>query len=263
MTKYPLRSYLVASPGRELLAFDLSAAEAWVVAFLANCQQMKDTLLTGGDLHSLTAKFIFEKDEITKEERYIGKKLNHSCNYGTTPFKIVESINAEGLITVTLAECKVFHSKWTQLYWEIPTWWREIQNTLEFNRRTLRTPYGREREFTGFWGDDLFKEAYAYIPQSTVGDHMLGATQAHEGAPAGGIREIYKQLIIPNKDKVSIVNTAHDSVVLDCDVSLSDAMIEGVKRLLKRPIRLDSGEEFTIPVDAERGERYGELVKVA
>lgn len=258
--KLPLRSYLVAAPGKELLAFDLSAAEAWVVAYLANCEAMKNTLINKGDLHKLTAKSIFENEDISKEQRYIGKKLNHSCNYGTGPFKIQESINAEGIISVTVAECKVFHAKWKALYWEIPSWWMKVQQQLEVNR-TLTTPYGRSNTFLGFWGDDLFKEGYAYVPQSTVADHMLGMKQPD--GPAGGIREIYKRLVKGNEQSISIVNTAHDSVVLECDKTIADEIIQQVVSLLYRPITLyETDEVFTIPVDAERGERYGELEKV-
>ncbi|MEK6878340.1 MAG: hypothetical protein AABY22_01960, partial [Nanoarchaeota archaeon] len=44
-----------------------------------------------------------------------------------------------------------------------------IQDALLIDKK-LSTPIGRIREFYEKWGDKLFKEAYAQIPQSSVSD---------------------------------------------------------------------------------------------
>jgi hypothetical protein len=38
--------------------------------------------------------------------------------------------------------------------------------------RSLINPFGRRRIFMDRWGDELFKEAYSFIPQSTVADKL-------------------------------------------------------------------------------------------
>lgn len=99
--KLPLRSMYVAPKGKTLCGFDLSAAEAWVVAYLADDANMKREL-ADGDLHSYSAVGIFERavdlsipgkkkydGVINEEERYIGKKMNHAGNYRTGPLKEV------------------------------------------------------------------------------------------------------------------------------------------------------------------------------
>jgi DNA polymerase I-like protein with 3'-5' exonuclease and polymerase domains len=48
----------------------------------------------------------------------------------------------------------------------------EIIEFLRNNNRMLTNPFGRQRQFLNKWGDELFKEAYAQIPQSTVSDHV-------------------------------------------------------------------------------------------
>jgi hypothetical protein len=53
-------------------------------------------------------------------------------------------------------------------------------------------------------------------------------------------------------------NTAHDSVILEVPVEDVGSVVPEVIALLRRPLVI-KGEEFTIPVDAEVGERWGEL----
>jgi len=52
--KLKLRSMVRAKPGQLLANFDLSQAESWVVAYLANEERMKDAL-ANGDIHTETA----------------------------------------------------------------------------------------------------------------------------------------------------------------------------------------------------------------
>ena len=51
----------------------------------------------------------------------------------------------------------------------------EIKSALNNNDRALVTPFGRYRKFFERWGDDLFREAFAHIPQATVPDHLRRA----------------------------------------------------------------------------------------
>jgi hypothetical protein len=135
-------------------------------------------------------------------------------------------------------------------------WWAEIDDKLRRDR-ILITPYRRKRTFLGLWNDDLLKEATAYVPQSTVGDHMNGAVQPELGIE-GGLKAIYHQIIIPSKEEIKMIQTAHDSVVLDCPKPLISEISEQTVSLLHRPLVVN-GETFTIPVDCDiYPERWGE-----
>jgi DNA polymerase I-like protein with 3'-5' exonuclease and polymerase domains len=52
---------------------------------------------------------------------------------------------------------------------------QSVQDVLQSNNRVLVNPFGRYRQFFDRWGRELFKEAYAQIPQSTVPDHLRRA----------------------------------------------------------------------------------------
>lgn len=272
-----IRSVTVAPPGKVLIAADLAQAESWIVAYLANEPNMKHAL-HNGDIHTETAgsaifypytgcAHVWRKGKqecencgntINKTQRYIGKRYNHASSYRMSYIRAAEVINKDGdkppYVTVTLAESKIYSTEWHKFY-NVKGWWSDIESTLNATRR-LTTPYGRSRVFYANWGDELFKEATAYVPQSTVADHFDGAIHPELGI-SGGLLEIYKQLVIPYPEN-KIIGQAHDSLLMEVPTQTHEEILERVKALLLRPLVIN-GEEFTIPVDAEVGDRWGEL----
>lgn len=266
----PIRSMYIAPPGKLLVSLDLSAAEAWVVAYLANEPNMKREL-ADGDIHSFSACGIFDIGydanapkstryaNVNKEKRYVGKKMNHAGNYRTGPFKITEFINKEGIITISVADAKLFHAKWLSTF-NLHNWWSEI-DLIAASTRTITTTYGFRMRFWGMYNDDLKKQMTAFEPQSTVAYHMHGAVHPELGIRGGNLA-IYEDIVVPSKGQISLCNTAHDSVMMEVPKDSAREICEHAMSLLRRPLVV-KGEQFTIPVDAEIGERWGELEKVA
>jgi len=287
MPKVKIRSMVTARSGYELLAFDLSQAESWIVAYAANEPNMKKALQFG-DIHAQTAVAIFHQEQIwcdhkwqsgendgkicirddgchvvvLYDERYLGKKSNHASAYGMEPPRQVEVINKESdkppFITVNLDQTKMMNRAWHD-YYSIKSWWFEIQDQLKRQQRVLYNYYGFPRTFYQIEGNELFKEAYAFKPQSTVADHFNGAIHPELGIP-GGFLELYKRHI-RDKHFYEVVNHAHDSVLIHIPKPVPEDLIYEIRSILERPLVVE-GEMFTIPVDCERGERFGELEKV-
>lgn len=268
----------VAPKDKLLVAADLSQAESWIVAYRANEKNMQYSL-NYSDIHTDSAAALFYPDNfcqhkwhkegddyycgqcevvIVKSARYIGKRYNHASAYRMKPPRAAQVINKDSdkppYVTVTIDESKRFSRNWHNRY-HLKIWWDEIEYLLGINRK-LVTTYGRERIFFGQWGEDLFKEATAFEPQSTVGDHFNGLVHPELGIE-GGLRTIYKKLVKPYKDR-QIVNQAHDSCMIEVPTSDALELLEQMMNYLKRPLVIN-GVEFTIPVDGEIGERWGEL----
>lgn len=266
MKSYPIRGIVVAPKDHLLVNFDLAQAESWIVAYLADEPKMKQALLFG-DIHRETAQHAFleisdeEWEKIESKEkklrRYTGKQYNHATAYRMGPYKAMEVINKRSdkppYLTVTLAESKTYYQKWHS-YYHLDPWWASIESQLN-QTRTLTTPYNRVRYFFGQWGNELFKEATAYVPQSTVADHMNGKVQSSLGIK-GGVLEVKKQL--HDKKALRIINQSHDSILNIIHKDVWKEVAEQTHKLLLRPL-IVNGEELTIPVDCEVGERWGEL----
>jgi hypothetical protein len=256
-----LRSYIIASSGNILIQVDLSQAESWVVAFLSKEPNMKNSLMNS-DIHMDTAVFFFNKpaEKIDKQtERYTAKRSNHAFSYRMSPPRFVQVYNKDavdlGIPFMTNKQAKLLNSRWLSLYSGIPNfWWPAIEAELG-KTRSLTTPYGRFREFYDSWGMELFKKATAFVPQSTVADHFMGAIQDELGVE-GGLKTLMQ------KWGDYVINFSHDSCIADIPIAAKDDYIADAIRLIRRPLVINN-EEFTIPLDVEVGERWGELEKAA
>lgn len=285
MKKIAVRSMVRASAGNTLIAFDLSQAESWIVAFRANERNMKQALMYG-DIHTETAgNALFHANtgcphtwgikvkgelwvcplcelEVTKLMRYVGKRYNHASAYRMGAERAAQVINKDSdkppYFTVTVKQSKRFSEAWHN-YYNLKGWWLEIEDQLR-RTRTIRTTYGRRRTFFAAWGNELFKEATAFEPQSTVADHFNGKLHPELRIP-GGLWEVYKQLVKPYSDH-KIVNQSHDSAILEVPKQVAPDLLEPIMKLVKRPLLINN-EEFTIPVDLEWGERWSEMEKAA
>lgn len=271
--EYAVRSQICAPKGKVLIQCDLSGAEAWVVAYLADDANMKFEL-ANGDLHSFTACALYNipfdsnipmLDEngkklrykaVTFEQRYSGKRTNHSSNYMQGPYGLMEAINTERIITISFSESKRYQTVWQSIFSSIPMWWQKTRETM-FGDRTIETVYGFKRTFYGPPGDETLRTMIAFEPQSTVGDHCLGAVQKGVNE-AGGL--LYLDEKYKDSNEILIVNTSHDSGLIEVPLSIADEFAHEFASVMRRPLMIN-GEVFTIPVDVEMGERYGELEK--
>lgn len=282
MRKISIRSIFIAPKDKLLVSVDLSQAESWVVAYLSQEMNMQWSL-NNSDIHTDTAGALFHPENycqhhwkklpsedrectkcgviIDKTGRYIGKRYNHASSYRMKYPRAAQVINKDSdkppYVVVTLSESKTYQERWHKRYPGVSqNWWPEIEYKLNQNR-TLVTCYGRKRQFFQRWGDELFKEATAFEPQSTVADHFNGAIHPLLGI-RGGLLQVYNDLIKPYARERSIINQSHDSCIVE--VPKSDAIDVGyqMQKLIKRPMVIKD-VEFTIPVDGEIGERWGEL----
>jgi DNA polymerase I-like protein with 3'-5' exonuclease and polymerase domains len=266
--RYKVRSFIRAEEGKTLIACDLSQAETWIVGYDAREPKMIQELKYG-DIHKRTASIIFEKDFslITEIERYGGKRTNHATSYGMKPPRFAQVVNKESdqppYLVISTAQARRFQNLWHGYYTQVKNeFWGGIQEQLK-NNRTLENYYGFPRQFWGPWGDELFKEGYAFIPQSTVAAHFNGAEQYGNEIP-GGMLEIKKRIIDTPSNRsgeIKIINQSHDSCMLEVPTGSARDILEEVGQLLYRPIII-KGEECWIPVDGEIGERWGEMEKV-
>lgn len=273
---------IIASPGNYLVNIDFSQAESWIVAYLANEPNMKRAL-NNGDIHAQTAIACFHPEKnycehswedrgkdkyctscdqlILYDERYLGKRTNHASAYRMMYLRMTQVINKDSdkppYITVTNKQTKQMSENWHN-YYNIKSWWAEIEYTLQTNNRKMITPYGRERQFFNHWGPELFKEATAFVPQSTVADHANGKVQKELGIE-GGFLSVWK-MIRKDFPRAMIINQSHDSILLDFPKEYRDELIPRAHGLLARPL-IVNGEQFVIPVDCEIGEAWGSLEK--
>jgi uracil-DNA glycosylase family 4 len=236
--------------GKIFVEADMKQAEAVIVShligdvrlqhFFKKCFESPLEEQGKYDVHKLTASIMFDVpyDEITKDMRRIGKTLRHACSYSAGPDVVADQLG------IDLKEAKIFLSLYHKSNPLLKVWYQTIQNELR-TTRSLTTPFGRKHRFLDRWGDVLFRSAYSFQPQSTVGDFLNQS-----------MRILYDKY----GDEIDIMLQLHDAIYVQCDDNKES--VERTKEMMRecmvRPIKIGF-EEFIIGIDFKTGYHWGDL----
>ncbi|AIQ97740.1 DNA polymerase I [Prochlorococcus sp. MIT 0801] len=124
----------------KLLSADYSQIELRILTHLSGEEVLKNAYLKNEDVHSLTAKILFEKDAIDADERRIGKTINFGVIYGMGAQRFARSTG------VSLIEAKYFLIKFKERYPAIFKF-LEYQERLALSQGFVETLLGRRRYF--------------------------------------------------------------------------------------------------------------------
>ena len=101
--------------------------------------------------------------DVTKEQRTVGKTIRHATNCSAGPDVVANRLG------ITRKEAKSYLDRYHAGTPQLHLWHQCIQDELQ-RTRVLTNLFGRKHRFLDRWGDSLFRSAYSFIPQSTVGD---------------------------------------------------------------------------------------------
>jgi len=249
-----LQQVFVARPGHILIACDQASAEEWVVwGIIADVsgvdrgiRELQDSISSGISRHARLASQIFglplEKTN-DKEclEYFLGKKVRHAGNYDMRENTMAAQLAAAGK-PAPVSFCKAILDKFHQVEPEIRgVFHKYVEHELR-TKRLLKTPLGRERIFHGLrpYGDNskIYREGYAYIPQSTIGDNNgFAILHCERNAPG------------------HVLQDGHDSILLEVADDFLTVVL-GIKLLeqaYNRVLRFPNGYEVRIPIDLRIG----------
>jgi hypothetical protein len=254
------RRCLVARPGKIMLSCDQMSAEDWIVqgiiADVSTDESGINELKSGIDRHCKLAMFVFGLPETdcnkTAERsgkifRYVGKRTRHAGHYGMRGNKLSAVLAKEGF-QVPSHMCDFLLDRFHTAEPNIRGVFQHFVERSVTDARKLSNLFGRERDFFGFcpWRDnsEVFREAYSYIPQGTVGDNTGEA------------------LLICEKYGNFVVLESHDALTLEIDDNV-DSVFFGVqllKKAFRRTLRFRHGYELEIPVEFELGYNFKDTV---
>ena len=279
------KGFILADEDKIFIDLDKRHAEWIIVAYECGDLSMINACENNIDVHAYTASQMFNVsvELIQKEDEYLGhgtdpeamrqkrvnipeidllirqnkwiprsmsmrqaaKKANHGLNYdeGYKTFSLDNEI--------TEKEGKVVVDFYHGIYPGIRQEYTVVQQELANNNRTLLNLFGRPCRFLDKWGDKLFKAAYSYKPQSTVGELVNRA-----------IVKTYRDSSTDTED-LEILAQVHDNVLYQNKVdalSISRAVFVAKEHL--NPTLSTGGREFQIATDMKIGYDWGNLHKV-
>ena len=275
--------FLCSDPGKIFISLDKAKAEWVVVAYESGDASMINAIESGVDVHAYTASQMFkipidiinfenqiighsnDAEEIARKRKGIreldpyrtgwlprttslrqcGKKSNHGLNYDEK-YKMFALTNEIGE-----KEAKVIVDFYHSIYPGIKQWYERIQSKLG-ESRTLTNCFGRKCRFLDRWGDDLFKAAYSFLPQSTVGEIVNR-----------GMVEIYNSTDGVFNDW-EIMRQVHDDIYLQAPDGSSTRLADGIKKAsdMLNPTLTASGRNYTIGTDCKIGYSLDRMVEI-
>ncbi len=132
------KAFIPSSPEKWLLSADYSQIELRIAAEISKDPQLLDAFRNGEDIHTATAKVIFETDEITSDMRRKAKEVNFGVLYGIMPFGLARRLN------IGQKEAKAIIDTYISKY---PKLFESLQDIIETGRKTgyVSTILGRRR----------------------------------------------------------------------------------------------------------------------
>jgi len=140
-----LKSAICAPIGYKIIDADSSQIEARVLAWLSGQDDLTEAFRKGEDVYKIMATAIYNKkiDEITKEERFVGKTTILGCGYGMGAQKFRAQLKTFGA-EIDEAEARNIISIYRQTYPNIVGLWRQAQLALEALTKNVTTSLGLE-----------------------------------------------------------------------------------------------------------------------
>lgn len=145
--KSPLKSSIVAPEGYVIVDADSSQIEARIVAWLAGQTDLVQAFDKGEDVYKIMASKIYDKpiDEITDQERFVGKTTILGAGYGMGHKKFRVQLATFGVV-VGENSAKFILNTYRESFQHIPVLWEQGNGVLAalMDKKLKTTTFGKQ-----------------------------------------------------------------------------------------------------------------------
>jgi DNA polymerase-1 len=220
--KFNFRDVIVAPPDHYILGFDLSQAELRAIAGEAQETALLRAFELGEDVHRLTASLMLgiPLDEVTDEQRSIGKTMNFALLYGMGVKSLADRLG------IPVEEAQALMDKYFAGYASIATWSaRQVEHgrrhgyvTSRFGRKLPIWEYTSDKDYIRQGGD---RACVNYpIQGAATGDYMkIAMVRAQAAIKAAGL-----------SDQIHLVMNIHDALEFYVHRSVDPQIAVGCSR---------------------------------
>ena len=248
-----IRKAFLPQEGWTLLSADYSQIELRILTHLSGEEVLQEAYRSGDDVHALTARLLLDKDEVSAEERRLGKTINFGVIYGMGAQRFARETG------VNQSEAKEFLAKYKQRYPKVFAF-LELQERLALSRGYVETILGRRRPFhfdRNGLGRLLGKDPLE-IDLNVARRGGMEAQQLRAAANApiqGSSADIIKVAMVQLQSALQnqglpaqLLLQVHDELVLEVAPDALDATRELVVQTMENAVQL------SVPLVVETGE---------
>ncbi len=217
-----IRRAFIAKPGNIIISADYSQIELRVLAHLSEDPELVRAFNAGEDIHTVTAKKIFDTNEVTSEQRRRAKVINFGLLYGMSAHRL------SGEFKISYAEADAFIKNYFDRFSGVAAY---IKNVVENAKKVgyTTTILGRRRNFPELLSDNFQvrsagERAAINSPiQGSAADiiklAMIAVEHGLEGTGAMQILQVHDELLVEcprdNAEKVcTIIKEKMENVFL-------------------------------------------------
>lgn len=240
-----IRAAFIPEPNWLMVAADYSQIELRILAHLSREPVLLETYQNDRDVHTLTAQLLFEKDDITPEERRLAKVINFGVIYGMGASRFARE---SGFST---SDARVFIDRFNQRYPKVFAYLQQMQQEA-IGRGYVTTIKGRRRYFN--FGSDSLKRLKGKDPAKIDLEQIRLRDQydaqlmrAAANAPIqGSSADIIKiamvklhDLLRGYQDKAHLLLQVHDELVFEIHPDTWEELQPQIKDTMESAVQLD------------------------
>jgi DNA polymerase I len=246
-----IRRAFIPAPGWILAAVDYSQIELRILAHLSQEPVLITAYNQNEDIHTVTAKLLFESDTVTSEQRRMGKIINFGVVYGMGAAKFGRETG------VKTSEAKIFIEKFYDRYPGIFDYLERVKReaialgyveTVCGRRRYFKFESGKLRGLKGSDPNQINLDDLGNLGQIDAGYLRAAANAPIQGSSADIIKLAMisiDQLLVPYQAKMLL--QVHDELVLEIPQDEWQELHPKIKATMEGAIAL------SVPMVAEIG----------
>jgi len=240
-----IRKAFEAEEGSVLLAADYSQVELRILAHIAQEKPLLEAFRQDQDIHSVTASLLFHVplDQVTYEQRGLGKTINFATIYGVSAFGLSSRTDMDP------AEAQQFLDQYFETY---PNVRRYIDHTIlkAGEEGYVETLLGRRRNFNELQGNLPFNQRQALERQAINAPIQGTAADITKLA----MRNLHKR-IRDERLKAKMLLQVHDELVLEVPHEELSVVAPLVRKEMESAFALD----VPLRVDIEAGPNWYDM----
>ena len=266
-----LKNAILAPADHVIIDADSSQIEARVLTWLSGQDDLLIAFAAGEDVYKTMASAIYNKpvEEITKQERFVGKTTILGAGYGMGAEKFQAQLRGFGT-DLPLAECIRIIDVYRKTYPMIPQLWKQAGRCLDAMFRGVINPIGVRPDALSMDAEEGFRlpngfflkyngmqrNGNEYVYKSRNGYTRIYGGKVVENLCQAIARCVIGEQMIKMSEKYRVVLTVHDAVA--CVVPEAEAA--EAQKYIEKCMRWTPEWAAGLPLDCESGigKSYGE-----
>lgn len=274
-----LKNAIIAPDGYLMIDSDSSQIEARTLAWLAEQNDLVDAFEKGEDVYKIMASAIYRKnvDDITKEERFVGKTTILGSGYGMGSAKFQLQLKNFG-VEITIEQAKYIIDTYRSTYPKISELWKSAGSALKAILQNQQTTLGRNEilKIEGKDGILLPNGLYLRYPNLRIVESEEGKselvydtkrgkalipTRIYGGKVIENVCQALARIVIGEQmlmvaKKHRVVMTVHDAIACIVPTEKVESAKEYVEMCMRT--RPDWGMDLPLNCEAGYGASYGD-----